>query len=73
MTYLYFENNSQIVEVNQLENKGDQTPKQEEKKNEKKNEIDLELATSIRKYKKGVRRITKMKRLFKEIEKVCRT
>ena len=63
------QNNNQIVEVNQLENKGDQTPKQEEKKNEKKNEIDLELATSIRKYKKGVRRITKMKRLFKEIEK----
>jgi len=32
-------------------------------------EIDLELATSIRKYKNGVRRITKLKKLYKEIEK----
>lgn len=50
------------------QNKEEQNQKQEVNKNEKKNEIDLELATSIRKYKKGVRRITKLKKLYKEIE-----
>jgi len=61
--------NNHVIQINNVENKEQQVQKNVVNTDEKRKEIDSELATSIRKYKTGVRRITKLKKTYKEIEK----